>query len=54
VFVTDIPFPALRAYPIVEHQKGSSIGKVPALQTDIELGWKGLPWTDTLTYYEHS
>ncbi len=39
------------AYPIVLHHKGSSI---PALQTDIRLGWKGLPWTNTIGYYENS
>jgi len=38
-----------RSLPMVEHLKGSSIG-----QTDIRLGWKGLPWTNTLAYYEHS
>jgi hypothetical protein len=32
----------LGAYLIVEHLEGSSIGLVPALQTDIRLGWKGL------------
>jgi hypothetical protein len=42
------------AYPIMYHLKGSSIGQVPALQTDIRLGWKGLPWTNTLAYYENS
>ena len=42
------------AYPIVVHLKGSLIGQVPATQTDIRLGCKGLPWTITLTYYEHS
>ncbi len=41
------------AYPIVEHLKGSSIGYVPALQTDIGLGWKSLQWTNTLAYYKH-
>jgi hypothetical protein len=41
------------AYPIVQHQKGTSIGYVPALQTDIRLDWKGWPWTNTLAYYEN-
>jgi hypothetical protein len=42
------------AYLIVEHLKGSSIEEVPALQTDIRLGWKGLPWTNIIAYYKHS
>ncbi len=41
------------AYPIVGHLKVYSIGQVPALQTDSWLGWKVLPWTNTLAYYEH-
>jgi hypothetical protein len=41
------------AYPIVEHLKGSSIGYFSDLQTDIRLGWKGLPWTNTIAYYEY-
>ncbi len=32
------------AYPRVEHLKG-------ALPTNIRLGWKGLPGTNTLAYY---
>ncbi len=23
------------------------------LMTNIRLGWKGLPWTNTLAYYKH-
>jgi hypothetical protein len=42
------------AYPIVEHLKGPLRGYVPTLQTDIRLGWKGLPWTNTLAYYKNS
>jgi hypothetical protein len=38
--------------PRVEHLKGSSTGWAPALPTDIILGWKGLPGTNTLAYYE--
>jgi hypothetical protein len=43
-----------RAYSIVEHLKGSSIGQVPALQTDNRPGWKGLPETNILAYYKKS
>jgi hypothetical protein len=42
------------AYPRVEHLKGSSIRQVPALPTNIRPGWKGLPGTNTLTYWAHS
>ncbi len=31
-----------------------SLRKVPALQTNIRLGWKGLPGTNALAYYEKS
>ncbi len=40
-------------YPIVEHLKGSSIGQVLALETDIRPGWKGLPRTNTIAYYKN-
>jgi hypothetical protein len=39
------------AYPRVEHLKGISLGKAPALPTNTGLGWKGLPETNTLVYY---
>jgi len=42
------------AYPRVEHLKGSSIGLAPALPTNLRLGWKFLPGTNTLAYYENS
>ncbi len=29
-------------------------GRFMALPTNIELGWKGFPRTNTLAYYEHS
>ncbi len=38
-------------YHWVEHMKGSSIVQVFALPTNIRLGWKGLPGTNTLAYY---
>jgi hypothetical protein len=41
-------------YPRVEHLKGASLRLAPALPSNIRLGWKGLPWTNALAYYEHS
>ncbi len=38
----------------MEHLEGSSIGQAPVLPTNIRLSWKGLPGTNTLSYYEHS
>jgi hypothetical protein len=38
----------------VERLKGSSIGQTPALPTNIRLGWKILPRTNTLAYYDNS
>jgi hypothetical protein len=45
----------LGAHPIVEHLQlqGASLGYASALFTNITLGWKGLPRTNTLAYYEH-
>ncbi len=40
------------AYPRVEHLQGASLRQAPALPTIIRLGWKGLPETNTLAYYE--
>jgi hypothetical protein len=37
-----------RAYPRVENLKGAS-----ALPANIISGWKGLPGTNTLAYYEN-
>ncbi len=39
-------------YPRASQLKGSSLEKAPALPTNIRLGWKGLPGTNTLTYYK--
>ncbi len=36
----------------MEHLKGSSIGLAPALTANIRPGWKCLPGTNTLAYYE--
>ena len=41
-------------YPRVEHLKGDTLGQVPALLANIRLSWKGLPGTNTLTYFELS
>ncbi len=40
-------------YPIVDHLKGASLGWAPALPANIKQGWKGLPRTNTLAYYEN-
>jgi hypothetical protein len=54
VFVPGEPFqprPVFvgKPYPRVEHMKGASLA--PALPTNIRLGLKGLPGTNTLAYY---
>jgi hypothetical protein len=38
----------------VEHQRGTSLELALALLADIKLGVKGLPGTNTLTYWAHS
>jgi hypothetical protein len=39
----------------VEHLKAPTLhGRLLALPTNIRLGWKGLPWTNTLAYYSNS
>jgi hypothetical protein len=38
----------------VEHMKGASLGLEPALFTNITLGWKSLPRTNTLAYWANS
>jgi hypothetical protein len=40
------------AYPRVEHLKCASLMKVLVLHTDIRLGWKSLPGTNTPAYYK--
>ncbi len=37
----------------MEHLKGASLRYAPALSANIKLGWKGLPGTHTLAYYEN-
>jgi hypothetical protein len=44
--------PVQGAYHRVEHLKGASLGKAPALPVNIKLDWKGL--TNALVYYEKS
>ncbi len=43
-----------RTYPRVEHLKGVSLVNAAVLHTNNKLGWKGLPRTNTLTYYKNS
>jgi hypothetical protein len=42
------------AYPRVELLKGASLGQAPALPANIRLGWKNLPGTNALAYYQNS
>jgi hypothetical protein len=42
------------AYTRVEHLKGASFRLALALLGNIRQGWKGLPGTDTVAYYENS
>jgi hypothetical protein len=41
------------AYPRVKHPKGVSLGQAMALLANIRLGWKVLPFTYTLAYYDY-
>jgi len=41
------------AYPRVEHLSGDSLGQALAFPTNIRLGWRGLPWKNTLAYYKN-
>ncbi len=43
-----------KAYRRVEHLKDASLGRLPALPTNIRLDWKGWTGTNVLTYYENS
>ncbi len=42
-----------RAYSRVEHILGTSPRQPLAMLTNIRLGWKGQPGTNTLAYYKH-
>ncbi len=37
----------------MELMKGASLELALALPTNIRLGWKGFPWTNTLVYYKN-
>jgi hypothetical protein len=37
----------------VDHLKGASLGPAQASPANIRLGWRGLPGTNTLAYYEN-
>jgi hypothetical protein len=37
----------------VEHLKGASLSQAPAFPTNIGLGWKSLPGTNTVAYYKN-
>ncbi len=61
MFVPGKPFrPSLRfagmagAYPSKAPFICFTLGWAPCLNTNIRLGWKGLPGTNTLAYYENS
>ncbi len=41
------------AYPRVEHLKGALLSQTQVSPANIRLGWKGLPGTHTLAYYEN-
>jgi hypothetical protein len=41
------------AYSRFEDLKGASLWLAPALSTIIRLGWKDLPTTNTLVYYNY-
>jgi hypothetical protein len=38
--------------PRAKHLKSASLGWTPAFPANIRLGWKGLPGTNALAYYE--
>jgi hypothetical protein len=42
-----------KAYPRVEHLKCASLGEALDLPANIRLGWKCLPGTNILAYYEN-
>ncbi len=41
------------AYPRLKHLKSASLRKARSLLTNVRLGWKGLPGTNSLANYEH-
>ncbi len=61
MFVPDKPFQPTPIFAIkpepsrVRHISGDPLyDRLLALPTNIRLGWKGLPGTNTLAYYENS
>jgi len=40
------------AYPPKAPFRCSTLGKAPALPSNVRLGWKNLPGTNALAYYE--
>jgi hypothetical protein len=49
-----LPMASLSSYPCVEPLKGASLRSATTLLTNIRLGRKGIPGTNTLAYYELS
>jgi hypothetical protein len=41
------------AYKVKDLSGAPLYGRFLASPTNIRLGWKGLPWTNTLAYYEN-
>ncbi len=41
------------AYLVEEPSGASLLGRLQASSTNIRLGWKGLPGTNTLAYYDN-
>jgi len=44
----------VRSQPRVEHIKGALLRYAPALPANFRVGWKGLPGTNALAFYEKS
>jgi hypothetical protein len=42
-----------RSLPRAEHLNGASLRQALTLLTNVRIGWKGLPDTNTLAYYEN-
>ncbi len=55
-FVLGKPFKLSKpgAYPRTKYFKGASLWQASTLVANVRLARKGLPWTNTLAYYEHS
>ncbi len=46
-------FSLVQCLCIRSYLKGASLGQAPALRANIRQGWKGLPGTNTLAYYDN-